>query len=364
MVYLLLFVYFLRIFFGPWQAVLHSKGARDYSSYHYAVQASFVAENPYNTQNLHRRAQKEGTRRKVHPFFYPPPALLTMIWAEPLSLKEGVRIFFWLNQFFLFSSLYLLRRWLNTPIWFLGGLAIAFTPLTDSMKMGQINILVILMLSIALFRRSGVFLGIASMVKMSPALLFFQWIAQREWRATFSCAAMVPFLSLLALPLVNSEFQIQFYTDILPKFSSGEYHGLTVPINLPANHSIADIYNQIWPSESKHRLSQTAQMLSSLTNGISFFVIMWLSFRWGHDVSKRLLQGAMICLFLLFPVYCYEHHLAFLIIPITILFSSIQKEGILLRTLFFSSIVVFLRTVGDLTPASSLRNIKLPNNHL
>ena len=202
---------FFMIFQGPWKATLSSKGARDYASYHYAVQAAWEGENPYQTSNLHRRAREEQTRRSVHPFFYPPPSLISMLWIAPFPLIAGYRLFFWVNQLLLLFSFWQIHKWLKTPIWFLAGLALFFTPLADSMKMGQLNIWILALLSFGLARNSGLILGYASMSKMSPALLFFQWIAQRNWKPALACAISVPLFSILALPLVGFDAQKQFF---------------------------------------------------------------------------------------------------------------------------------------------------------
>lgn len=322
------------IFQGPWKATLNSKGARDYASYHYAVQAAWNGDNPYQTGNLHRLAREEQTRRTVHPFFYPPPSLISMLWMVPFSLLSGYRLFFWLNQLLLLFSFWQIRRWLKLPIWFFACLALFFTPLADSMKMGQLNIWILALLSFGLARNSGAILGYASMSKMSPALLFFQWIAQRNWRPAIICALSVPLFSLLALPFVGFEAQKQFYLEILPQFSSGAYHGLSIPIDLPANHSIPDLFNQAWPSGSRKLLSTTAKNLSTITNLTLLGALLGLSAFWRSEQSKQYLQGAMICLFLIFPVYCYEHHLALMVIPLALAFRFCYSKQLVWRLCF------------------------------
>lgn len=345
------------IFAWPWNAVVKSKGARDYASYHYAVQAAWEGANPYQTENLHRKAREEHTRRSVHPFFYPPPSLISMLWAKPFSLHMGYRLFFWLNQLLLLGSFWQIHKWLRTPIWFLAFLALAFTPLADSMKMGQLNLWILCLISFGLARNSGAIIGYAAMSKMSPALLFFQWIAQRNWRPVLICALSVPIFSILALPVVGVEAQKQFYFEILPQFSSGEYHGLRIPVDLAANHSIPDLFNQVWPAESRHSLSTTAKNYASITNMSLLGALLFISARWRTQEARQYLQGAMICLFLIFPVYCYEHHLALMVIPIVLSYRFIFKGSRSLKicfgiSLFFISWPLFmLRAVQRWVPS-------------
>ena len=334
---LVLGVAYFLVILDKWDAVLRSKGARDYATYHYALKTSWEGDNPYRTKNLNKRAQKEGFRRTVHPYFYPPPSLLPVIWTKPLSLMSGYRIFFWLNQFLFILTLYNIWRWLRTPVWFLGLLAVSFTPVADTLKMGQANIFILWLLSIVLSRSSGGALALAAMTKMAPALLFFQWCCQKKWMAIRNCLFGILGLSTIACSLISIEDQWFFYTVVLPQFSSGAYHGLSIPINLPANHSIPDLYNQLWPGESQHKLSVTASFVTSVTNGLLLAIVLICSFLWKNKSSQRFLQGGMICLMLIFPVYCYEHHLALLVLPFVILWDELrrQKYPYIATALFF-----------------------------
>ena len=64
-----------------WQRVVSAEHARDYATYHYAVQEAVDGGDPYIKKRLSRRAKAEGTRTSVHPYFYPPPFLLLLTWA-------------------------------------------------------------------------------------------------------------------------------------------------------------------------------------------------------------------------------------------------------------------------------------------
>jgi hypothetical protein len=308
-----------------WQSVQSSKSGRDYATYHYALQTTLDGENPYVTENLNRRARLERTRRKVHPFFYPPPSILSMIWARPFLLNSGYQWFFWFNQIFIVATFVLIYRWLRLSFVFLVLLAVTFTPLADTVKMGQANIFILFLLTVALVKSSGLALGIASMTKMSPALLVFQWAVQKRWVLVLRCVLIAVLVSIVVLPFIGLENQIYFYQKVLPGFSSGQYHGLNIPINIPANHSIPDLYNQIWPGETQKSLSVTAKHFSFVTNMLLLLSLLWLSFKWRAKQVRCYLEGAMICMMIVFPVYCYEHHLALLILPFVIAFQGLRE---------------------------------------
>ena len=103
---LLLVLFALSVQLWPaWKKVSGVKHARDYATYHYAVQEALDGGDPYVKRALSQRGRDEGTRKSVHPYFYPPPFLLLTLWAAPLSLTAGYKLFFWMNQAFLILSL-------------------------------------------------------------------------------------------------------------------------------------------------------------------------------------------------------------------------------------------------------------------
>lgn len=302
----------------PYAAVHDNRSGRDFASYHYAVQAALDGGDPYDVAGLGARSAAEGTRREVHPFFYPPPALLGLLWDQGLSLKQAYRLWFWGGQLAALGAAAALWRWLRAPIWLPPALLLALSPLHDSAKMGQINVYVLLLAVLGLWRGSGLLVGAAGMAKMSPALFLVGWAATGRWRAALAAAGAAVGLSLLTLPLVGIDAQLRFYTEILPGFASGDYHGLRVPITLPANHSIPDLLNQLWPGPSRHRLDPLAQRLSGLISLGLLAACAAAGRRWrGPDdgLQQGLLAGALTVVMTLTPVYTYEHHLSFLLLP-------------------------------------------------
>ena len=85
---------------------------------------------------------------------------------------------------------------------------------------------------------------------------------------------------------------MEFYTQILPTFLDGSYHGLKVPIGIPANHSIPDLFNQYAPGTA-HRLSPLGQRLKldgfvDLTGRTFAFGARW------NKHSDKYLAGAFV----------------------------------------------------------------------
>jgi len=307
-----------------WEATRAAKGARDYATYHYAVQEAVGGGDPYDTRALGQRGKSERTRTSVHPYFYPPPFLLGMLWAVPLSLSDGVRAFYWLNQACLVGLGLVFWRWFRAPWVVLAFILATFSPIPDNAKMGQANLPVLLLASLGLWWRSGLLVAGAAMAKMSPALYLCLWAVRRNLRPVLVAGLTAAGLSLSALWLVPLELQERFYTEILPGFSRGSYHGLRVPITLPANHSIPDLFNQAF-GPGRFELPVVARRLSGAVTVVLLAGICW----WGRArrdaLGEAALAGALTVLLVITPVYTYEHHLVLLLLPLAVVGTALWR---------------------------------------
>lgn len=298
-----------------WRAVTSVSHGRDYATYHYAAQEALAGGDPYDAAALSRRARAEGTRTSVHPWFYPPPALLPFLPLAPLSLSTACRAWFFVQQACLLGALWAMRRWFGAHPLLLGLLAVGFTPIPDNLKMGQANLPVLLLVVLGLWRSSGLMVGAAAMAKMSPALYLVAWAARRSWRPVLGAVATAVGLSILALPLVSLSTQLRFYTEILPGFASGHYNGLGVPITLPANHSIPDLLNQLWPGPDPHSLDPRARVAGQAVSLSVLALLAWSGRAARDPLAQANHLGAVTVLLLVTPVYTYEHHLVLALLP-------------------------------------------------
>ena len=285
-----------------------------------------MQQSPYDTKNLDKLARIEGTRKHVHPFFYPPPAILPLLWVTPMSLASGAIAFLLFNVLCLFATLYVMHTWLLVSWGTLFSVSILLWPVIDSLKMGQINLFVGLLITLGIRYRSGMAIAMASMTKMAPALIFFGWLAQGRYSAAVRCAIGSVLLSLLATPWISISEQLYFYSVVLPEFLSGAYHGLKIPINIPANHSLPDLYNQLFPAEDVTILSDEAKVLSSVTSVSALCLLLYLSRVYTSIKSVVPMLLSLVCLMLIVPVYCYEHHLSLLLLPVTFCVSTVQVK--------------------------------------
>ena len=315
-----LFALFLLAYAGlsvvpAWTKVKNAKHGRDFATYHYAAAEVLDGGDPYDTRSLSRKARQDGTRKSVHPYFYPPPFILSVLWSPSFELLTSCRAWFWFNQLLVLLCMALFRAWFRVPWTVVGVVLLTFTPITDNAKMGQANLLVLAAAVAGLWLKNGALVGAAAMAKMSPALYLGAWFVRRAYRPILAAVALAIGSSVLALPWVDLESQIRFYTDVLPGFSTGNYHGLTVKIGLPANHSIPDLFNQMWPGPDRHTLSESAAFAAKACS-IGLLACLLILARQARDrLGNAAVFGAITVLMLITPVYTYEHHLVMAMFP-------------------------------------------------
>jgi alpha-1,2-mannosyltransferase len=303
------------------------RSGRDFASYYYAIQVAADGGDPYSRGALGAASREDQTRKGVHPYFYPPPFLLTMVWAIPLDLVTAYRAWFWLGELMTLLAGLVLWRWWR-PLGPVVGVTIAVvvalnTGLPNNHLMGQANTLVMFATLLGLWAAererplaAGALLGLACMWKMAPALFVAWWLLRGRWRAAFASVGTAVLLSVASLPLVGFGTQVAFYTDVMPGFSSGNYNGLTVGIDLFGNHSLPNLFDAMAPSsERPHmQLSTVARSLSSLT-GLALLGGLGWSFRSRTADTMAIAGqiGAIGVVMVLVPVITYEHHLVWVL---------------------------------------------------
>lgn len=300
--------------------VVKGRGARDFTSYFMAYRSAELGRDPYSMRQVTLTAREHGLMR-VHPFFYPPPFLLTLTWTGDLETKEAYLVWVSLDVLASLGAVLVLILWWRPLHPLVPALLVLLlglhTAIPNNYYMGQANHLVLVITLLGLWAEDrgrpvlgGLFLGMACMAKMSPALLVAWWLLHRRWTAVATSVVTALVLSGLVLPLVSLEQQVGFYTEVLPQFASGRYNGLTVPIDIFANHSIPNVLDQVFPSRHGPELSDHAKLGARLI-GVALVGGMAVLFRKEpHDAFARAAQIATVTtVMLLLPVYTYEHHL-------------------------------------------------------
>ncbi len=304
-----------------WREASREQQARDFASYYYAAQVAADGGDPYRRGELGAASREDQTRRGVHPFFYPPPSLLVMVWTLPLDLVEAYRVWFWLDELAALATALVLARWWQPLGPSVAPVILLFlalhTGLPNNHVMGQANLPVMCLALLGLQQQQrgrdltgGALLAAACMWKMAPGLIVAWWLLQRRFKAAFAAMGFAVVLSILALPLVGFWDQWRFYTEVMPGFGSGDYNGLTVGIDLYGNHSLPNVVNGWFPNGRGMSLSSTGRTVSGLLNLALVAGLFWaLRRRPADPIAEAGHVGALCVAMLLVPVFTYEHHL-------------------------------------------------------
>ncbi|HHO53977.1 MAG TPA: DUF2029 domain-containing protein, partial [Deltaproteobacteria bacterium] len=272
-----------------------------------------------------------------------PPFLLGMAWSLPVELEPGFRIWFLLNELCLLVACLVLVRWWRplgaevAPI--LAVLVALMYAVAYGAELGQANVpvLALVLAGLAVEERrpwaAGALVGLACMLKMSPALVVAWWLLRRRWAAVLASLIAALLLSIATLPLLGLSEQLRFYTEILPRFGSGDYNGLKIKIEMFGNHSVPNLLHQLFPS-GVNQLSATSRALGlvfdlALIGGLAR--AFWAPTR---DPLHHAAQASAILVAMLFvPVYTYEHHLVFALPAMVLGVLAIERRWLALRWL-------------------------------
>jgi alpha-1,2-mannosyltransferase len=245
-----------------------------------------------------------------------------MSWVLGWDLPGAYHLWFWLHDLLAIGSAIVLWLWWRPfgerVAWVIAVLFALMTAIPNNHAMGQANFPGLILSLAGLWQterkrpiQGGMLMGAACMLKMSPALFVVWWMVRREWTAVGAAIAAGVALSFLSLPFAGPAVQWHFYTGILPTFSSGDYNGLSVAIELFGNHSLPNLLDQIAPSAGD-TLSPVARILSAVLGlGLVGGAAWWFRDP-APDAFARAAQASCFgVLLLLLPVYTYEHHLVF-----------------------------------------------------
>ena len=217
---------------SAWERVERSRGARDFATYWHAAGVAGRGGDPYDVRQLRASGRQERVRGGVHPFFYPPPFVVAMGPLASMELNRAYRLWFWICELALLSTVLVLALWW-APLHRLAPavlalVAAAMTAFPNNLVMGQANLPVLLLVVLGLVgmarRRpalSGVLVGGAAMLKMSPALFVLGWAARGQWRAVAAAVLTAVLLTLGSLAWVGPAVQWEFYVEILPSSRRG-----------------------------------------------------------------------------------------------------------------------------------------------
>ncbi len=167
-----------------------------------------------------------------HSFKVPP--FYGMLFV-PFVEKDGLTILFWhrvINMLLLSGILLLLLRGLNVPLFSIGGAGLVMLfnmrPIADTVAFGQIDIMLLLLLTVALVASqrgydgwAGAAVALGALFKLYPVLLLVFFVVKRRWRALVGFALAMLVCNGLSLVLVGWEMHYTYLFEVVPRIGGG-----------------------------------------------------------------------------------------------------------------------------------------------
>ncbi len=207
---------------------LFLSGYPDFTNYYYGAKHILKGDNPYIPDNNYFTSNP-----------YPPFALILFIPFSFLSYEVASKLWVVLSILAVLYIIYLLSKTYKhsffSPInLFLSSLVFLSFPLKFTLGMGQINILILLLLTLGFYfmqknklNYSGIFLALSITIKFFPLLLLPYFVIHREWKilvGVLAALVVVIATTMLALPLSNLLYYLQnIFPGILSTWK-GDYY--------------------------------------------------------------------------------------------------------------------------------------------
>lgn len=296
----------------------------DFLTFRYAVAAEANGDDPYDPAALAAARERETGHTSVPPYFYPPAFLLGMEWTRLLPERPSYLLFVAVQPLLLALTGIVMRRWLKTPIPLLVGVGLTLLPLQRSTESGQVNTLLLALITLLGASRSGTALALATLTKVSPVLLVTWLLGIRAWRSLATFAAVLVTAVLLSAWLVPAADWGRYLGTTLPALLSGDFGDDALTIDLTLNHSIPNVLDRWWPSPDRHHLHPVA---AALTSGFTLASAAFVAVRASRtdDFGRAALLGALVVVMTLTPAIVWDDHFVFLALPVTIAGTALAR---------------------------------------
>ncbi len=226
----------------------------DFPSFFYVADIVFNwRQSPYVAEYV--AGYTEGYDFWVYPFVYPPSAIPLFYPFSLVGYETGAVVMILANwAAFVYLALKLSRMLIGPiaehRVALLCLLILAvYDPITHTFLTGQVNLFVTILIVLAWERSergqsawAGVFLGLATVLKTYPAVLFLVLLMRRDLRGLMSGGAVVAAFLGLSLILFPAEFWRQWLFIVAPSADYAE-----TPFALfPPGHSLNQSFNGLF----------------------------------------------------------------------------------------------------------------------
>jgi alpha-1,2-mannosyltransferase len=295
--------------------VILNNGYPDFSNFYFGPLNYHNGINPYI-----------ANKNLFTPTTYPPIIFLFFYPLTFLNLIFAEKLWTLLSILALICSLFFLlkiyNQKINSPIGLiLSSLVFLSFPVKFTLGMGQINIFILLLISLFIYfhnkskNYSAIFLGISILFKFFPFLMIFYFLVKKQWKIFILLCFTIISGALLSLILIKSDINWFYVQKILPTLLEswkGDYY----------NQSLSGLL-------TRFDLSQNLRVI--LRDSMSFillfcsFLIIFLK-QHKDKLNINLEISLIITLSLLINSFSWQHHFVWMTIPFFATFFYLKNK--------------------------------------
>lgn len=282
----------------------------DFSIYYQSIQLLLSNQSPYHNQGF--------------VINYPPTALLFFFpfGIIPYGLSEKIWTFLSVSALItsIFFILKLVNKKLDILIFLLVfGLAMLSFPVKYNLGMGQVNLFILLLVSLCFYgyrnnnkNFAGVALGVASAIKLAPVLLLFFFIRKKEFKLVTMAVLTVFSTTFLTIFLFGKELWQEYVFKVFPNLP-------TIGNNIYYNQALTGFLARIDLSGDAARILNYTILLLLLL--ISILITKTKRQSLLMEMNE---YSLFIVLSLIGVGLSWQHHFVLLVIPFLAIFYSFQ----------------------------------------
>ncbi len=211
----------------------------------------------------------------------------------------------------------------------LAGLLLLCSPFRQQMVQGQLSLLVLLLVTAAWAAArterpiwSGIFLGIATAVKIFPGFLLLHFAVQRRWKVVAAGVASLSGMTVLTAAVLHPETYLVYVSEVLPRvgeFRADWMNSSLVGLSTKLFDPLA-AQRQLVPLFAHPGLARVASVV-----GCGVLLFFWLrALRQARAApTEDVAFGLSVTTMLLVSPITWDHYFLLLIVPLAILWVSL-----------------------------------------
>lgn len=295
--------------------VLLLSGYPDFTVFYYGSRHILNHENPYIQDSNYFAALP-----------YPP---FTLILFTPFSLlpyEISAKIWVLISVLAVLYIIYLLNKIYNVSFFspfnlLLSSLIFLSFPLKFTLGMGQVNILILLLVTLAFyfmqknkFYYSGLFFALPFAIKFFPPLILLYFILQKKWKILLAFTSAIIIIIAITVIIVPLPTMLYYSQKLLPSFFSswkGDYYNQALTGLLMRNITDPGLRESL------------RVIIPFILLSINFFAI--VKNRTKTKQRENLEIASLVILNVLINNFSWQHHYVFLILPFLIIIFTLRK---------------------------------------